>query len=267
MAQPKEKSIKNIYHDALYWAISPKSKGQAYHLTRTQESVLRKLIHYDSTNPVIPYSNETIGKHIYLEEASIEKIIPTLRKKGYIKTINYNVNSKSGGVIERRKINIEWAFIAEILATIPSIENNKEETLSIDEVIELDDLPEEKAIENTPTINHLEEVIETNRTKATPTDTIPSKWFNEEQTNRLLNFKPIGESPLETLRLEYGKNYLIKNAEKISTGIKFNWDFNTLVYTLTEGDIEGFETLLEKVVGINFGKYQALSKKYVGKHK
>lgn len=117
----KQKNIKQIYADALFWAMSPKSKDKPYHITRTQESILRKLIHYDFKNPKITYSNELIGQHTFIESSTIEKVIPALTKMQYIKTITFQINNGSGKITSRRTININWGFIQEVLAEVPVI--------------------------------------------------------------------------------------------------------------------------------------------------
>jgi hypothetical protein len=122
----KQKNIKQIYADALFWAMSPKSKDKPYHITRTQESILRKLIHYDFKNPKITYSNELIGQHTFIESSTIEKVIPALTKMQYIKTITFQINDGSGKITSRRTININWGFIQEVLAEVPIL--NVEET-------------------------------------------------------------------------------------------------------------------------------------------
>lgn len=125
--------IKKHYHDALYWATSPQSKGKNYHLTRLQESVLRKLIHYDSSNPKISYSSSTISEHIHLSESQLEKIIPQLTKIGYIKTITFKIHSSDEGYTSRRIINIDWDFIQRVLNERPQPELSKEVS-KVDEV-------------------------------------------------------------------------------------------------------------------------------------
>ncbi len=125
----KQKSIQQTYADALFWAMSPKSKGKPYHITRTQESILRKLIHYDASNPKITYSNELIGQHTYIKSSTIEKVIPALTNKQYIKTITYQINDGSGKITSRRTISINWDFIKGVLAEVPvaSIQEPKED--------------------------------------------------------------------------------------------------------------------------------------------
>jgi hypothetical protein len=115
----KQKNIQQIYSDALYWAMSPKTKDKPYHLTRTLESVLRKLIHYNSSNPRISYSNEIIAQHTFLDTSTLEKAIPALNKKRYIKTVTFQINDGNGKITSRRLININWEFIESVLAEVP----------------------------------------------------------------------------------------------------------------------------------------------------
>jgi hypothetical protein len=121
----KPKTIKETYSDALYWAMSPKSKDFNYHLTRVNESILRKLIHYDKKGSKITYSNELIARHTYLDVSQIKKGIPSLNKIGFIKTITFQVN-EGGKITSRRIINIDWEFITEVLASIPKVDSTKE---------------------------------------------------------------------------------------------------------------------------------------------
>lgn len=123
------KEIKKHYHDALFWAISPQSKDKDYHLTRLEYSVLLKLIHYDSSNPRITFSNEVIGDHIYLSESQIHKIIPKLKNKGFINTITMRIDSIDG-FTSRRIININWEYIEKVLQDIPK---NEEDEVVLDE--------------------------------------------------------------------------------------------------------------------------------------
>jgi hypothetical protein len=122
MTTKNSKDIKKIYSDALYWAMAPKSKGKPYHLGRVDESILRKLIHYDKTNSQIKYSSEWIAKHTFLDITQIEKTIPRLEKKRYIKTITHGLKDDSGNKIKRRTIYINWKFIESVLNEVPKIE-------------------------------------------------------------------------------------------------------------------------------------------------
>lgn len=114
-------NIKQIYHDALYWATSPKSKDKDYHLTRTQEAILRKLIHYTKKNEKITYSNELIGEHTFINPEVIRKEIPKLAKKKYISSASTTVLDGEE-VFKRRTIYINWETITNVLNDIPQKE-------------------------------------------------------------------------------------------------------------------------------------------------
>ena len=152
----KPKSIKQIYSDALYWAMSPKTKDKPYHLTRTLESVLRKLIHYDTSDPQISYSNEVIGQHTFLDTSTIEKAIPALNKQRYIKTVTYQINDGNGKITSRRYININWESIQSVLAEVPVPPTSKDASEANDDSQvqnkPSDNLSEETAKPNTPSI-------------------------------------------------------------------------------------------------------------------
>ena len=121
MKKQETKTIKTTYSDALYWSMSPMSKDRKYHLTRLNESILRKLIHYDNSNIKITYSNEWISKHVFLDITQIEKAIPHLEKKEFINCITYSKKNKNGELIKRRIININWNFIQEVLSEVPEL--------------------------------------------------------------------------------------------------------------------------------------------------
>ena len=121
MKKQETKPIKTTYSDALYWSMSPMSKDKKYHLTRLNESILRKLIHYDNSNIKITYSNEWISKHVFLDITQIEKSIPHLEKKGFINCITYSKKNKNGEMIKRRIININWDFIQQVLSEVPEL--------------------------------------------------------------------------------------------------------------------------------------------------
>jgi hypothetical protein len=121
MKKQTEKTIQTTYSDALYWSISPMSKDKKYHLTRLNESILRKLIHYDKKNKRITYSNEWISKHVFLDITQIEKSIPLLEKKGFINCITFTTKNEKGELIKRRIININWDFIQHVLSEVPEL--------------------------------------------------------------------------------------------------------------------------------------------------
>jgi hypothetical protein len=111
--------VKKKYNDVLYWATSNQSKSKGYHLTRTQEAILRKLIHYSTSNPKITYSNEIIGEHTFIDSEVIRKEIPKIVKKGFLSSATITV-SDNGEINKRRTIYVKWDFIQQILDDIPT---------------------------------------------------------------------------------------------------------------------------------------------------
>lgn len=128
MKKQETKTIQTTYSDALYWSMSPMSRDKNYHLTRLNESILRKLIHYDKKNKKITFSNQWISKHVFLDITQIEKAIPHLEKKGFINCITYSKKNKDSKMIKRRIININWDFIKEVLSEVPKLEFIEKET-------------------------------------------------------------------------------------------------------------------------------------------
>tara|TARA_Y100000815_G_C13223010_1_gene455087 strand:+ start:29 stop:865 length:837 start_codon:yes stop_codon:yes gene_type:complete len=145
----KTHSIKKIYADALYWASSNLSKDKDYHITRTQEAILRKLIHYSTKKDSITYSNSIISQHTFMGEETIRKNIPELAKKGYISTACMKITD-GGQIKTRRTILIKWDFIEKVLADVPKVETTSTETIveeQQEKVIQMDKPIEQKAIE------------------------------------------------------------------------------------------------------------------------
>ncbi|SEB07339.1 hypothetical protein SAMN05443667_1225 [Flavobacterium gillisiae] len=141
--ETKELPIQKKFNDALYWATSTLSKDKEYHITRTLDAVLRKLIHYSNTNEKITYSNSIIAEHTFMGEETIKKAIPELRKKNYVSIANTRIFDE-GKVTTRRTINIKWDKIESILGEVPkSKTENKEVQDDITaEIILTSDLPE-----------------------------------------------------------------------------------------------------------------------------
>ena len=127
----KNISIKNTYSDALYWATSTQSRDKGYHITRTQEAILRKLIHYSRKNEKITYSSEIIAQHTFLGEETIRKAIPKLAKKGLISTASIKI-ADNGEFKTRRTMYIKWDFIKTIGDVVPKHENTEEPKASGD---------------------------------------------------------------------------------------------------------------------------------------
>jgi hypothetical protein len=140
-------SIKNTYHDVLFWATSPLSKGTKYHLTQREETILRKLIHYDNSNKYISYSNSVISMHTYVSEVHLKKIIPSLFRKEYI-DVSLNKVSREGQIITYRTIRINWNTIEQAFNNLPI----QQAIEPAPEVIELEPIkvtlePKEDAVE------------------------------------------------------------------------------------------------------------------------
>jgi hypothetical protein len=127
MKKQETQEIKTIYSDALYWSMSPMSRDKKYHLTRLNESILRKLIHYDKKNKKITFSNQWISKHVFLDITQIEKAIPHLEKKGFINCITYSKKDKNGKLIKQRIINVNWDFIQHVLSEVPEMKFTEKE--------------------------------------------------------------------------------------------------------------------------------------------
>lgn len=116
--------IKKIYNDALYWASSNQSKGKDYHLTRTQEAILRKLIHYSTKDSKITYSNDLISEHTFIDSEVIRKEIPKIVKKGFLSSASITV-SDNGEIYKRRTLFVKWDFIQQVLNDIQSVKESK----------------------------------------------------------------------------------------------------------------------------------------------
>lgn len=140
-------NIKKIYNDALYWSTSRQSKEKDYHLTRTQEAILRKLIHYSTKNEKITYSNKIISAHTFIDAEVIRKEIPKIVKKGFISSSSTTISERDE-VYKRRTIFIKWGFIQKVLNDIPINEEPVQPSIE----------PEEQSVEEP---NVIKEQIET----------------------------------------------------------------------------------------------------------
>ncbi len=111
----KELSIKEKYHDALYFASSEKlNSKQPFYLTPSQYKILEKLIHYCTKHNETTFQNKDIALHVYLSETTVKDSIEALARKGYIKSESDKFNNRLGWK-SKRTITINWEFIQEIL--------------------------------------------------------------------------------------------------------------------------------------------------------
>lgn len=239
MKKQETKTIQTTYSDALYWSMSPMSRDKNYHLTRLNESILRKLIHYDKKNNKITYSNEWISKHIFLDITQIEKSIPHLEKKGFINCITYSKKNKNGELIKRRIININWDFIKEVLSEVPELKFLEKETDVAEQISNESDAIIEGPQEDNPKKVAVEIKAKTPSTKVD---------FNvhEYLTNRKLEFAK--NELLEKFNYDH---FLIASKENLD---KYFYQNDNIWYikTLTKDK----EDLWENIHGINL--------KYVG---
>jgi hypothetical protein len=213
MKKMKKNEIQTIYSDALFWSISPMSKEKKYHISRLNESVLRKLIHYDKRNTKISYSSELIAKHTFLNVSQIEKTIPYLEKKGFIKCIHFTVKNKNGEKIKRRIININWSFIEGVLLDVPDLGNIEKEN----------DFPEQLKTE---------------------VDDIKKESQGESIKNEFI------EIPMETIlsNIDFNVNdYLTKRKLKFAERF-YNEDFKLeILYTLDKKTLDDFFYFNDKI--------------------
>jgi hypothetical protein len=119
--------INENYSDVLYWVISPMTKDKEYHLTYTQEAILRKLIHYEKSSKFINYTNETIYSHTYVSVENLKKIIPKLNRLGFI-SISNKKHLDNGEFKTSRTITINWNFINNISAELPKKSSKNKES-------------------------------------------------------------------------------------------------------------------------------------------
>lgn len=210
MKKQQTTKIKTIYSDALFWSMSPMSKGYKYHLSRVHESVLRKLIHYDNSNIKITYSNEWISKHTFLDVTQIEKSIPHLEKKGFINCITFSTRNKNGELIKRRIININWDFIQDVLSEVPEVKFIEKE---IDSAAEIPDEIDGK-IEDSQEVDNKKEAVEIEaETPSTNLDFNVQEYLTErklEYAKKML-LEKFDYDKLLTISKEKLDNYFYKN--------------------------------------------------------
>lgn len=127
------KNIKNTFYDALYFASSTQTKNENFHISKLDMTTLIKLIHYDSSNEKITYSDLVIAEHLFSSPREVNKSIQRLKKAGFINTINSIISGGQGVIAKRRIIKIQWNEIQLINDSIPN--NKKEETKGVMPII------------------------------------------------------------------------------------------------------------------------------------
>lgn len=103
-------TIKNTYHDAIFFATATINEKQPFHLMPSEVRLLNKLIHYSKDQENITWSSENISKHIFTSISAIDKIIQRLKEKGYI---NVSTTQKFQ-MVKSRTIFINWDYLEEI---------------------------------------------------------------------------------------------------------------------------------------------------------
>lgn len=105
-----ELTIKNTYHDALFFATATINEKKEFHLPLAELRVLEKLLHYSKTKENITWSSENISRHIFTSVTSIDKTIQRLKKKGYINVSTTQIHEKA----KLRTIFINWDMLEKI---------------------------------------------------------------------------------------------------------------------------------------------------------
>ena len=233
----KKNSINKKYSDVLYWATSTQTKDKGYRITRTEEAVLRKLIHYSKSKEKITYSNENIAKHTYIGIETLKKVIPSLQKKGYISIALIKIFDE-GEPKTRRTIFIKWDFIQFVFDELPATEESEEP--NSEQVVEIDILmtePINEVIDATIPEETLKPVTDQKEVAPISTEVIPDdnpipdlvitdeklKWFKEMVNDPELtkeNVENLGQKELR--HIFYGErgiwnidDYTIENQYQI----------------------------------------------------
>lgn len=103
-------TIKETYHDALFFATATINENKKFHLPLSELRVLEKLIHYSKKQENITWSSDNISKHIFTTPTAIDKIIQRLKKKGFINVSTTQVFEK----VKSRTIFINWDILEKI---------------------------------------------------------------------------------------------------------------------------------------------------------
>lgn len=92
--------------------------------------------------------------------------------------------------------------------------------------------------------------------------------FTSEQIEILGNFNPPNDAVLFThFRMEFAKDYLIRNASKIKIKCFKNLEFELLVGFLVDYELNRFENELKRLDSFGFKDYYSQMKKYVNEQK
>lgn len=108
------------YEEVAYYVTSYKAKTDKkdYYISRITNDILRKLIHIESQNKAINYSNRVISIFTDISIRQVEDAISDLKHAGYINCYYHYVTVNTNRE-KRRTIFINWDFIEKIFDMIP----------------------------------------------------------------------------------------------------------------------------------------------------
>jgi len=152
-------TIKEMYHDALFYASSPFNQSNDFYITPSEFKVLIKLIHYSKTYDDITFQSKDIAKHTFLAEQTIKNSISSLLVKGYITSELNKFNNRLGWAT-KRTININWNKIQEVLDLISTESIQEPVEVSIPEVVESTVEPKEMAPETNEVNQELIDIVD-----------------------------------------------------------------------------------------------------------
>ena len=188
-----ELTIKNTYHDALFFATASINEKEKFHLPPAELRVLEKLLHYSKAQENITWSSENISKHIFTSVTSIDKSIQRLKKKGYINVSTTQIFEK----VKSRTIFINWDMLEKINQLV--LEYNK----PIESELDSTETPDTTAIETVCGQEPIQpESIE-----------LETEEFEDDEEDIFTKIKRFGYSDIEFVNMS-GQCFFIPNIFK-----------------------------------------------------
>jgi hypothetical protein len=117
--------IEKKWFDVLAYSTSPINNKKSYYIGSPEFLVLQKLIHYDTSDRYITYSNRIIANHIFRKARYVEKPMQALIKKGFITSKTQPIVNGHNNITTKRTITINWGLFESILAEIESTKEHK----------------------------------------------------------------------------------------------------------------------------------------------
>lgn len=180
-------TIKETYHDALFFATATINEKKKFHLPLSELRVLEKLLHYSKKQENITWSSENISKHIFTTPTAIDKIIQRLQNKGYINVSTTKIHEKA----KLRTIFINWDMFKKINQLIEEFSTTESEQDSI----------------KTPDSTSIESVCEQEQIQ------FETKEIEDVNEDILAKIKRLGYSDIEFMNLN-GQRFLVPNLFK-----------------------------------------------------